>query len=152
MRKIRGERLGGRGRDLGDVDVVAADPNLHRLWLIECKAVSAARTPWEIGNEFREFVGPAGHLARHARRVEWIRRRVPELLSDLNMVGAGWTVAGLVVTDVPIPTAYRMATTDIPIVPIVESHRLHEVLSEEECMLDRREDGSEGWRPIEERK
>lgn len=125
VRKVQGERLGGRAGDLGDIDVVAADLDQGLLWLIECKAVSSARTPWEVGHELREFVGPKGHLARHARRVEWTRHHVHELLSELMIGGAYWTVSGLVVTDAPIPTAYRATRADIP---IVEAQRLGDVL------------------------
>ena len=107
VHKLGSHRIGHRGNDLGDVDVLAIDRSRATIWAIECKAVSAARTPWEIAHEIKTWTDPGGHLERHGRRVAWLHQRVDLLNETYGPTPIGWSVRGVVVTDVPLPYSYR---------------------------------------------
>ena len=92
----------------GDVDVLAWDLKSRILVVIECKRLKAARTPREIGNRLREFRGETGdRLNRHLERVRWIRANVEGVASRLNLSICPSRVRQLLVTDHPVPMAYR---------------------------------------------
>lgn len=120
LRKVGRTRVGGRGRDLGDLDVLAADLARRRLWAIECKAIYTARTPWEEAQELKDFRGRGGYVARHARRVSWVRRNLRSVLTELGLEHGTWNVVGLIVTDMPAPTAYYGSSRGIRTVYITE--------------------------------
>ena len=72
----------GAPADLGDVDVLAWKSD-GAIRLIECKRLTFARTIAEIANICKRFQGEAkDELAKHLRRVEWIRRN-PQRLRDI---------------------------------------------------------------------
>ena len=118
VRKAGGGRIGAPGPDLGDIDVLALDPRRRRVLAIECKSSAAARTPWELASESKEFIRPGGHLERHDRRVEWLRVNRGAVARDFDAELRGWEFVGLLVTDMPIPTAFGSPRRPIRIVDL----------------------------------
>jgi hypothetical protein len=116
VRKLGGNRIGHPGNDLGDIDVLAVDRARATIWAIECKAVSAARTPWEIGHEISSWVEPNGHLERHRRRVEWLRQNVDLMAESYAFSPVGWTVNGIVTTEIPLPSTHQHLRSDVPVI------------------------------------
>ena len=122
--KVGGKLLVGEDGPLGDVDVLGVDPRARVIWAIECKALAPSRTVHEVAGELEDLVGRdrrRGHLEKHGRRLEALRRELDTLLADLGLPGAGWVVEGAFVVDddllgpylrdtpVPVLTAARLA-------------------------------------------
>jgi hypothetical protein len=111
------------GSDLGDIDVLVANTRKRRLWLLECKDLSRAVTPWKLRQEILNLVGsdedPTGSIvARHLARIEWARRNQPALLECLGIQDRRtWKVVGLIVTDQELLSPL-LRTSKIGIVPI----------------------------------
>jgi hypothetical protein len=88
------------GRNLGDIDVLAADEHQHTIWVIECKSLGVARTPWELWSEIREFERPDdGIIAKHQRRAEWATRHVSDIVAWLGLPVGKWAVRSMVVVE-----------------------------------------------------
>lgn len=107
------ERIGRVGihrikHTLGDVDVLVADPHTRRLRAYECKDLSVARTPSELHNELKQLAeGHGSFVAKHDRRVEWIRAHLDSVLEELGAPNhKGWDVAGAIVVDQEIVSPY----------------------------------------------
>jgi hypothetical protein len=96
---------------LGDIDVLIGDNQRNRVLVIECKDLSAARTPYEMANEFNElFIGRAGKksiVAKHQARNIWVKENLDAVLEflKLNPTGA-WKLIPLIVVDQPLPASY----------------------------------------------
>jgi hypothetical protein len=96
---------------LGDIDVLIGDNQRNRVLVIECKDLSAARTPYEMANEFNElFIGRPGKksiVAKHQARNIWVKENLDAVLEflKLNPTG-GWKVIPLIVVDQPLPASY----------------------------------------------
>jgi hypothetical protein len=98
--KVGTQPLVEGGRNLGDIDVLAADEHRHTIWVIECKSLGVARTPWELSSEIREFERPdEGIIAKHQRRAEWATRHVSDIVAWLGMPSGKWTVRSLIVVE-----------------------------------------------------
>jgi len=96
---------------LGDIDVLIGDDQRNRVLVIECKDLSAARTPYEMANEFNElFVGRAGKksiMEKHQARNVWVKENILAVLEFLKLnVKSKWAVISLIVVDQPLPAAY----------------------------------------------
>ena len=96
-----------RGRDLGDIDVLAVDRRNRTILGIEAKDFEVARTPGEISNEVKKlFIGgdkkPTVEL--HSARIDWLRRHVKDVLAmmDIDDASSRWQVHGLIVTSEPL--------------------------------------------------
>jgi hypothetical protein len=125
VRKLGGSRLADNGQDLGDIDVLAADLERKILWAIECKALNAARTPWELASELKDFSDPdSGIPARHGRRLDWIRGHRAELAATLGLDLHGWRIEPLIVVEVDLLTMHLRPVT----MPIVDLAVLEAVL------------------------
>jgi len=118
--------------NVGDIDVLAADVSKRTLYVVECKDLSMARTPYELATEIRELIiGRDDHksaIDRHAGRVDLVRRH---LLETLEWVGceikASWKVCPLVVVDEPL-MAPRVEHCPFPVIGIdVLSERLQKL-------------------------
>jgi len=121
--------------DLGDIDVLVADPAERRLRAVEAKDLAVARTPAELANELAAtFQSTDEHQAaidRHVERVEWLREHLAEVLSWLGLDDedpALWTVEGLVVLDIELMSPYL---TDPPF-PVVTYRELRAELESDE--------------------
>ncbi len=122
-----------RGEDLGDVDVLVADPAAHRLRAVETKDLAIARTPAELSNELAEtFQSTNDHQAaidRHVERVDWLREHLTEVLDWLGLgteESGVWNVEGLMVLDIELMSPYLVD----PPLPVITYRELREELGE----------------------
>jgi hypothetical protein len=115
--------------NLGDIDVLAAEVNRRTLYVVECKDLSMARTPYELATEIRELIlgrdGEKSAVDRHAARVEFITQHLPETVGWLGCeVKASWKICPLVVVDEPL-MAPKVEHCPFPVISIdVLSERL----------------------------
>lgn len=106
VKKVAGLRFD----NLGDIDVLVGDSIAHRIYVIECKDFSAARTPYELANEIEEMVqekaGKKSILQKHQARVDWIRQHRAEAVHFLRMPeNEKWTICSIIVVDEPMLTS-----------------------------------------------
>jgi len=136
VKKIGRLRIERRpGEDLGDIDVLVADPAERRLSAVEAKDLAIARTPAELDNELAAtFQSRADHQAaidRHVERVDWLREHLADVLGWLGLDDedpALWTVDGLVVLDIELMSPHL---TDPPF-PVVTYRELRAELEGDE--------------------
>ncbi len=72
--------------DLGDIDVLAWDSNTAVVFLIECKRLKTALTVRQVIQQLEEFRGDKekeDSLAKHQRRIEWLKLN-PNVLATLT--------------------------------------------------------------------
>jgi hypothetical protein len=116
--KVAGTRLMDAHGDLGDVDVLAADPQRFLVWAIECKNLGVARTPWELRHELDDLHDPDGGIvARHQRRVAWLRAHLNGVIGWLSLPSGPWRVEGLIVVSAEL-VGPHVRQTAIPVVDI----------------------------------
>ena len=82
-----------------------------RVLVVECKDLSAARTPYEMASEFNElFVGREGKksiVAKHEARNIWVKKNLNPVLEFLKLdPTCKWKVIPLIVVDQPLPASY----------------------------------------------
>jgi hypothetical protein len=99
VNKIGKVRLAETGKDIGDIDVLVVDRYKKRIWLLECKDFSLARTPAEVWGDLNQlFIDSEGRLSaqsKHGRRVRWIQDNLPAVLASLELpVTSKWKVSG----------------------------------------------------------
>jgi len=110
VKKIGSVRIERRpGEDLGDIDVLVADPAARSLHAVEAKDLAIARTPAELANELAETFqsrdGKPAAIDRHVERIAWLREHLAEVLDRLGLGDedpALWTVEGLMVLDIEL--------------------------------------------------
>lgn len=106
------------GEDLGDIDVLAADPKRRTLWAVEAKDFELARTPAELKNEVDKLIGGDGSaVARHGERLEWLNQHLGETLDWLGTSHgpAPWKIRGLIVVSRDLLSPHLHDQVDIPI-------------------------------------
>ena len=97
--------LGGAVED-GDVDVLAWN-DAGEIQIIECKCLYLARTVAEVAEICGRFRGEAqDELARHLRRVDWIREHVAVLEDVVGFVPNATEVSHRLVTNTHVPVRY----------------------------------------------
>lgn len=91
----------GRGKPLGDIDVLSIDTLRKRIWLIECKDFAGARTAAELKNEVDAIFDTGGFLEKHLARTEWIRQHLSLLIEEFQLAGEpeDWALKPVIVTD-----------------------------------------------------
>ena len=105
--------LGGAVED-GDVDVLAWN-DAGEVQIIECKCLYLARTVAEVAGICGRFRGEAkDELAKHVRRVDWIREHVGGLEDIVGFVPNAAEVSHRLVTNTHVPMRY---IKDLPIDP-----------------------------------
>lgn len=115
------EDAGRDGEQIGDIDVLAADPAHRILYLLECKDLEGARTPVELKNEinstFRVGGSKRSKLEIHLERIAWIERHLEQTLAWLKMEGPAstWTVEGRMITDIEVLAPHVLGSSPIPI-------------------------------------
>lgn len=107
--KERVDRIGNyslhnfNGKDLGDIDVLAINPDKHELLLVEAKNLEVARTPAELRNEVKQLaVGEKSALRRLKERASWVRTHLEAILRSFNVSlsnKAKWNVKSIIVVD-----------------------------------------------------
>lgn len=108
--------------NLGDIDVLAADVSRRTLYVVECKDLSMARTPYELATEIRELIvggdDEKSAIDRHVARVDFVVRHLPETVGWLGCeVKASWKICPLVVVDEPL-MAPRVEHCPFPVIGI----------------------------------
>lgn len=95
--------------DLGDVDILAWETNLKIVFVIECKRLKSALTVRQVIQQLEEFRGnqkEKDSLAKHQRRVAWLKVN-PTKVSEIAGIPADeikW--AALLVTKGRVPMSY----------------------------------------------
>lgn len=127
--RLRIERQ--RGEDLGDIDVLVADPAARQIRAVEAKDLAVARTPAELSNELAETFQSSdtkqAAIDRHVERVAWLHDHLTEVLDWFGLGAedpAAWTVEGLVVLDIEMMGPY---VTDSPLRVITYRELLDEL-------------------------
>ncbi len=111
--EVKMSELGG-DKELGDIDVLAWNGNQEVL-VIECKRLQLARTIGEIADVCRRFRGEAmDELAKHVRRIEWIRVNAVRLKKILNFKPVSSEIDDRLITNVQVPMSYLKS---LPIPP-----------------------------------
>lgn len=90
------------GRDLGDIDVLAAQRGARTLWIVECKDLTGALTPGEVVDEMSEHFGESetASVARVEARRAWVGERRDAALRELGITdsAARWRTKAVIVT------------------------------------------------------
>ncbi|MFN8531951.1 MAG: hypothetical protein U0556_00185 [Dehalococcoidia bacterium] len=119
--KVDRLRIRADGHDLGDIDVLVADPIHRRLFAIECKDLAAARTPAEMENQLTELLGKNdddnSKAIRHQRRTSWLTSHLSEVLRWLGCESSGkWVVKPYIVVDEEVFSPY-LRRSQVEVVP-----------------------------------
>lgn len=111
----------GRGKDLGDVDVLVLDLANRSLIAVETKDFEVARTPAELSNEVDKlFEGEGSALVHHMQRVSWLKINMPHVLRHYGInSSANWTVEGVIVVSEPLVSS-AMRSSSIPVLTLDE--------------------------------
>jgi hypothetical protein len=109
VKKISGRRIERtRGQDLGDVDVLAADPAARLLVCLDAKALAVALAPHQLRNEldetFTDRQEPSSAAVRLRERADFVTRHLQDALGELGIACDArelgrWTVKAAIVTD-----------------------------------------------------
>jgi hypothetical protein len=111
---------------IGEFDVLAADVDSRRLWVLEAKNAVNAVSGWHLKDAVEDFHGPVGHVAKLLRRVGAVKEHAAAAVELLLKCPPGeWTVLGAMVT-VDVEVA---AFTRDPRVPFVVVDDLRDMLS-----------------------
>ncbi len=125
-RTVVKERVKSLGRlsltNLGDIDVVAADMSRRILYLVECKDLSMARTPYELATEIRELIlgsdNDKSAVEKHSARVDFIRHHAQAAVEWMGgNPRSAWKISPILVVDEPLMSP-RMERCPIPVVAI----------------------------------
>lgn len=96
----------GAAQELGDVDVLAWK-STGEVLITECKRLQLARTVAEVAEVCRRFRGEAmDELARHVRRVEWIKDNPECLQAIIGRVPNRDCIDERLVTSTHVPLMY----------------------------------------------
>jgi hypothetical protein len=89
VKKIGKLKIQSENGELGDIDVLAINPNKRIIWLVECKDLNRARTPYEIHHElcklFIDSEGDSCIVTKHKRRADWFERNLQIAVSNFNI-------------------------------------------------------------------
>jgi hypothetical protein len=94
-----------RGEDLGDIDVLAANPAEKALACLEVKSLAGALAPHQLRNELDATFAPRGRkrsaAVKFVERVNVVRANVPAALDLLGLTddSADWRVGMSMLTD-----------------------------------------------------
>jgi hypothetical protein len=118
IRKVNHLRIG----NLGDIDILCADQNTTTLWVIECKSLALARTPYEMAQEIATLTAEApaqgSVLKKHQARTVWVEQHLAEVLAWLRAdPELGWKVRPLIVVDAA-PITPWLKRMPIPVVSL----------------------------------
>jgi hypothetical protein len=108
---------------IGDIDILVANVKTHTVFVIECKDIAFAKTPYEMGQQIGQLYDPdltqKSAVSQALKKAEWIKANLGGALAKLEVVGRSsrWEVASLVVLDQHMMTA-RLANAPIPIIAL----------------------------------
>ena len=98
----------GRGKTAilppGDIDVLVIDVSRTSIYVLECKNLAFARTPFELAAELRALTESTEHsrslIAKHQRRVVWLKEHLDIVIKWANLdPSKTWSVHSAVVVD-----------------------------------------------------
>lgn len=98
----------GRGKTAilppGDIDVLVIDASRVSIYVLECKNLAFARTPFELAAELRALTESTDHsrslIAKHQRRVVWLNENLDTVIEWANLdPSKAWSVRSAVVVD-----------------------------------------------------
>ena len=117
-----------KGKPLGDIDVLVADPKNLCIKMVECKNFSMARTPNQMKNELDElFIGRDKGESRKKSTVEhpqeivkWVNNHLQEVLTWLSLdPNLNWKVEPIIVIDEELSTPH-LKSSPIPVISWIE--------------------------------
>ncbi len=119
--------LRGQLEQHGDIDVFVIDRGMAAVYVLECKDLEGARTPFEMGNELTAFFKGTKHrrsyLAKHLDRVRWVHANLDVVLALFEIPRKGrCKVGSLIVIDRELFTPF-LRQSPVPITPL-ESFRV----------------------------
>jgi hypothetical protein len=91
-------------QSLGDIDVLVIDEERYRIYVLECKNLAFARTPFELAAELRALTETTPQhrsmIEKHKRRVVWLKANLDVMLAwaKLDPVKQ-WEVHSAVIVD-----------------------------------------------------
>jgi hypothetical protein len=88
----------------GDIDVLVIDEEQGRIYVLECKNLAFARTPFELAAELRALTETTPQhrsmIEKHQRRVDWLRENLDAVLAWAKLdLTKQWEVRSAVVVD-----------------------------------------------------
>jgi hypothetical protein len=88
----------------GDIDVLVIDEVRGKIYVLECKNLAFARTPFELAAELRALTESTLHhrsmIEKHQRRVVWLKANLDALLAWAKLDPTKlWEVHSAVVVD-----------------------------------------------------
>lgn len=121
VKKVGKVRLArANGEDIGDIDVLVADPRRRRLLAVETKDFETARTPSELSREIEKLLtGPKSASVLHSERVDWLRDHRSDVLKWLGLSEdwKKWKVEGLIVVSTELMSPL-LRSSSIPILTL----------------------------------
>jgi hypothetical protein len=105
---------------LGDIDILCADINGTVLWVIECKSLALARTPYEMRSELESLTlstdDQISTIKKHEARSAWVQHHLSLVLKWLGAdSGRNWTVRPLIVMET-IPISPLLRDVSMPMI------------------------------------
>lgn len=109
--------------DVGDIDVLAFDKASSTIYVLECKDISLAKTPYEMGQQIsalhNDNPGEKSAVKQALRKAEWVRVNQQAIVERFGetVKGNAWNVKPFVVIDQRMLTPYLLKAP-VPIVPL----------------------------------
>lgn len=107
-------------KKLGDIDVLAVDPDRHLMFLLECKNIHPSRNPHEIYQEIERFFIKDGNkeswMDKHMKRTEWVISHMSSVLKLFKLDVTEYDVCSMFITSIEIPSIY-FRDTPLPFIP-----------------------------------
>jgi hypothetical protein len=100
--RLKPKKARARGLDwpdaLGEFDVLAADPQRDRLWILEAKNAVNAVSAWHLQDAVSDFHEPDGHLDKLQRRIHAVEANPATTGTLLGLEPRPWSVHAAMVT------------------------------------------------------
>ena len=109
----------------GEIDAIVANTKKKIVFVLECKDLSLARTPYEMGQQITQLYNDDADRKSATSQVltkaAWVSSRLRDVLNELGVAGPAkqWKIKPLIVTDERLFTSYFISPK-VPIVPFEE--------------------------------
>lgn len=108
--EVEMSKLGAQKKDgLGDIDVLAWNPNDGQVFAVECKRLQPVLTAREIIQRLEDFRGDKktkDSLGRHLRRIDWLNQNLEYLSHFVKMPQEKIKITPLLVTSDLVPMQF----------------------------------------------
>jgi hypothetical protein len=106
----RVKKVGSSGQAVqppGDIDVLVFNTLTRTIYVLECKNLASARTPFELASELRALTESTPRhksiIQKHQRRVQWVRENLAAIRTWVGLDGGEpWTARSAIVVDEPV--------------------------------------------------